>query len=105
MIPSLIRQNERLEHEIGLHKERALKVWAIAVVLWIHLIRAESEFEDMSFLCADMEVRGGLMEKRNIALEDELILRKGREKKIVVCPAGDLVHFALYCFQVMVASY
>lgn len=71
-----------MEHEIGLHKEMELKVWAIAVVLWIHLIRSELEFEDMSFLCADMEVRGGLMNKRKAALEDELLLRKGREKKL-----------------------
>lgn len=84
VISSLIRQKERLKHEIGSHKDMELKVWAIAVVLWIHLIRSELEFEDISLLCVDMEVRGGLMNKRNAALENEMLLRKGREKKIVV---------------------
>lgn len=65
-----------LEHKIDLHKEMELKVWAIVVVLWIHLIRSELEFEDLSHLCENMEVRGEFMNKRNTTLNDELLLRK-----------------------------
>ena len=105
VILPLLQQKHMLEHEIGLVKERELKVWAIAVVLWIYLIRSESEFEDMSLLCADMEVKGGLMTKRNIALEDELILRKGREKKLWFALLLTLSILLSTCFRVMVALY
>ncbi|KAK9929625.1 hypothetical protein M0R45_026719 [Rubus argutus] len=82
MILPLFQQKQMLEHEIGLVKERELKVWAIAIVLWIYLIRSESEseLEDMSLLCEDMAVRGEFMKKKNTAIEDEVWLRKRREK-------------------------
>ncbi|KAK9921820.1 hypothetical protein M0R45_030316 [Rubus argutus] len=82
VILPLLQQKQMLEHEIGLVKERELKVWAIAVVLWIYLIRSESEFEDMSLLCEDMAVRGEFMKKKNTAIEDEVWLRKRREKNL-----------------------
>lgn len=82
MISGLLRNKQRLENELAIVKDRELKVWAIAVVLWMYLHRFQEKVEDLSFICADVEVRAALLKKKTNALEDEVLMRRGREKKV-----------------------
>lgn len=84
VIYGLLRKKQRLENELGIVKERDLKVWSIEVVLWMYLNRFQERVEDLSFICEDLEVRGELLKKRTNVLEDEVVMRRGREKKLWV---------------------
>lgn len=90
----LLQKNQRVEHEIGILKERELNVRAITVILWIHLIQCESEVEDVSVVY--MEVRSWLMKKRTTFLEDEVMLRKGREKNMWIAHLPCWCHVLIY---------
>ena len=82
VISGLLRNKQRLENELGIVKERELKVWAIVVVLWMHPNRFQEKFEDLSFVCADLKVRVALLKKKTNALEDEVVMGRGRETKL-----------------------
>ncbi|KAK9922471.1 hypothetical protein M0R45_030934 [Rubus argutus] len=89
VISGLLRNKQRLENELGIVKERELKVWAIVVVLWMYPNRFQEKFEDLSFVCADVKVRAAL-------LKDEVVMGREERNKIMECLGLDMVVLVVF---------